>query len=410
MTDIINDNTDIQEQDPVDPVVARRSYGKVFLVMLLVSLLAAGLLRGIFFSMGVTPNDIMGRVVQAREALPKITAEEQELVMFFGSSMTDAGFSPRMFDREVNAMGKNIKSFNFGFGGLNPYFQDFLSRRIAEQFEQDDKRLKLALIEFNPFQASQTRWRRADFIVDSFITMLASDAELLEIAREDLTRGIRLFTIKYVRGDISAEMTTSFFGRAMFVDEQIPRFQDDEEVVKRRRELGKLLNEAFEREYPDYKGERWSYDWQGAGTIPEERSAETLKLFKEYAEVAYTDAVKKSARARRIARADIEGLHFEPLLVESFIRIVKNFQRFSDRVEVVMLPRNTAYIQYSPETRARLDAAVAQVEAATGLTVRDHQDLDVITPDMFRDASHLARYLGDVPYTRYLIDTYGDSL
>jgi poly-D-alanine transfer protein DltD len=103
-------------------------------------------------------------------------------------------------------------------------------------------------------------------------------------------------------------------------------------------------------------------------------------------------------------------MDFEPLLIESFISIIKNFQQFSDKVEVVMLPRNTKWINYSPEARTRLNKTIAQIEAQTGVTIKDHQELDVITPEMFRDATHLARYFGDVAYTRFLLEQYLDDL
>ena len=197
---------------------------------------------------------IMARVEQAREALPKILKEPQDLVMFYGSSMTRAGFSPRKFDLDLNAMGKNIKSFNFGFGGLNPFFQDYLSRRIADRFEQEDRRLKLAMIEFNPFQTTTARWNRAKSVIDSFITMLASDNELWGITKQDLTRGIRLFHIKYLRNDVSSEMITSFYGREIFPPVRRERFKDDEETIAAQRKWGRELGELFEKDYPDYKG------------------------------------------------------------------------------------------------------------------------------------------------------------
>ena len=332
------------------------------------------------------------------------------LVMFYGSSMTGAGFSPRKFDRDLKAMGKDITSFNFGFGGLNPYFQDLLSRRIAEQFENKDRRLKLALIEFNPFQATTTRWNRAKFTLDSFITMLASDEELWQITKQDLTRGIRLFNIKYLRNDISAEMVTSFYGREMFPPMRAQAFKDDEQTIADRQTYGTELNELFEKEYPDYKGEDWSYAWQGAGTIPEERSAHTLAVFDKYYAATQTDAQMKNDRLSRIRSADIEELHFEPLLVESFIGIVKNFQRFSDQIAVVMLPKNTRYIHYTPAAKVRLAQAIKQIEQATGIKIKDHQEIEEVNPDMFRDTTHLSRYRGDIAYTDFLLKEYAQSL
>ena len=155
---------------------------------------------------------IMARVMEARAALPRIVQEERPLVMVFGSSMTHAAFGARQFDREMAERGIEIKSFNFGFGGLNPYFQDYLSRRIRDAFVENDRRLELVLIEFTPLQNTTARWNGAQPAVDSYVTMLADGSDIWEIIKKDPGRGIRAAEIKYLRNDISAEMTTWFFG------------------------------------------------------------------------------------------------------------------------------------------------------------------------------------------------------
>ena len=388
----------------------RKVNAKLLFVIFTGMALSLVILYGSMLLQDATEESIMGRVVQSREALPQVVSEPQDLVMMYGSSMVGAGFSPRQFDRLAAEQGKSVKSFNYGFGGLNPFFQDYLSRRIRDEFEGSDKRLKLAIIEFNPFQATKTRWRRAEFAIDSFLTMLATDEELFEIARQDITRGIRMFTIKYLRAGISAEMVTGYYGMGLFPPQRPQRFEEDEEIAKKRREIGPELSKRFEQDYPDYNGEQWHYGWQGGGTIPEERSEETLDLFYQYYELQNTEARMKNARARRIMTADIEGLNFEPLMIESFIRTVENFKAISDNVKVVMLPRNTKYIQYAPDAEQRLADAVAQIEQATGLKIDNHQSLDVIDPAMFSDASHLNRYQGAVAYTDFLVREYSPLL
>ncbi len=184
--------------------------------------------------------------VGARSALPAIVREEGDLVMVFGSPMVRAGFSARHFDRELHTLGVNVKSWNFGFGGLNPYFQDYLSRRVREAFEQNNRRLRLVLIEFNPFQTTKTRWRGARSIIDSFIPLLASDDELLAIALQDPERGTLLYNIKYIRDNVSAKFITTEFG-GMF--NTAPQVSDrpglDAEQQARLDELGDILNDRF---------------------------------------------------------------------------------------------------------------------------------------------------------------------
>ncbi len=397
-------------QTDTESMTSRKIYAKTIMTTGLCMAAAMLIIHLILLSMGAQSQGVPGRVNESRDALQQIVREPEDVVMFFGSSMTRAGFSPRKFDADLQKMGKQVTSFNFGFGGLNPYFQDFFSRRIVEEFEESDRRLKLTMIEFNPFQTTTTRWNRARPVLDAFLTLLASDKELFEIARQDITRGVRLFNIKYVRANISAEMITTFFGREIFPPQRRQQFRDDEETIAERRRLGRLLNEQFDKDYPNYVDSEWSYEWRGAGTIPEERSAETLALFDEFYAVSQTDARMKNDRLSRIRSADIEELNFEPLLVEHFINIVKNFQRVSDNLEVIMLPKNSKWIKTSPEAEERLARVIAQIEAATGVTIKNHQSIPEITSDMYRDTTHLSRYRGDIAYTDFLVSQYSNIL
>jgi len=83
---------------------------------------------------------------------------------------------------------------------------------------------------------------------------------------------------------------------------------------------------------------------------------------------------------------------------------VKNFQGFSKHVEVILLPRNRDWIEYSPQGKQRLANVIARIERETGIKVRNYQDAPEITPDMFTDTTHLGRYTGDIPFTRLLAD------
>ena len=291
-----------------------------------------------------------------------------------------------------------------------PFFQDYLSRRIRDAFKAEDKRLKLVVIEFNPFQTTQSRWNGALPVVDSFVNMLATDQEIWEIAQQDPERGALLLNIRYLRDNVSAEMITWYFGQSLQGQRERSQLEPDEEMQKLRDELGAKLGEKFEEEYPDFAGEAWGWDWQGGGTIPEERSAETLALSYQYYDAGKMDHRLDSDRISRVNCCDILEMHFEPLLVESFIRIVENFQQFSDQVEVVMLPRNTDWIEYSPEARQRLNESIAQIEQATGVTIRDYQEIDGLTNAMFSDTTHLNRYQGAVRFTHHLVEDFADEL
>lgn len=389
---------------------SRKTYFKITMTILVGMSLSMALIRLFTFSMDVSGETFLGRVLEARAALPQITREPEALVMFYGSSMVQAGFAPRQFDAAMRDRGIAIKSFNFGFGGLNPLFQDYLSRRIKEAFQKEDRRLKLALIEFNPFQATVTRRNRARASEDSYFTLLATNRELFNLSLTDPERGIRLFNIRYLRDSISAEMITSYFGNPFREPPRDSTLVGDEAIAQKRRELGEELNKRFEQDYPDFVPSRWSYEWQGGGTIPEERSAETLAIFDEYYQTLQTPYRMDNDRLHRIRTADIIDLHFEEELVVSFIEIVNQFQQFADRVEVILLPKNTQWIQCPPAAMGRMRAVVDRIARETGVTVRNLQEMEEVTTAMFRDTTHLNSYTGTVAFTSFLVQLYADLL
>jgi hypothetical protein len=395
-----------------DPVTNSRGiYLRILLTILLCMGVALGLVRAFAAANGAGSQSLLGRVMEAQSAIPTIAAEENDLVMFFGSSMVHAGFSPREFDRDLAAEGIHTTALNFGFGGLNPIFQDYLTRRIAEGFEAENRRLKLVLIEFNPFQTTITRRERAVALEESYIALLASPSELFEILLQDPARGLRMLEIRYLRDGISAEMITTFFWSEPF---QRPGTQttllEGEGVEERLNEVLGQMGEQFELEYPNYDGSDWYYPWQGGGTIKSERSEKTLALSEEYYELTQTDYQMDNDRLQRINSADIADLNFDPVLVDAFIEMVRNMQRVADQVEVVMLPKNTDWIKNSPEALARQAAVVERIERETGVPFRDFQSIDAVSNDMFGDTTHLNRYHGAVAFSEFLAREYAEQL
>lgn len=392
---------------------ARRLFFRIWLTILVAMAIAVVGVRLFAMANGAGSQSLLGRVLEAQEAIPRIAAEENDLVLFFGSSMVEAGFSPREFDTFVAEAGGQTTSFNFGFGGLNPLFQDYASRRIIERFTTEERRLELVLIEFNPFQATKARRRLGEALEESYVAMLASPGELVEIALDDPETGIRMLEIRYLRDGVSAEMITTFFwGEPFRAPPQLadPNLEQDEDIMARLDEVIGRLNQKFEEEYPDYDGSQWYYPWRGGGTIKAERSAETIAIVEEYYSLSANDYRMAVDRQSRIDTADIEELDFDPELVDAFIRIVRNFQQIADHVEVVLLPKNTDWIRNPPEALERQAAVLARIERETGARVRDFQVIDAVSNDMFSDTTHLNRYQGAVAFTRFLAEQYAPLL
>lgn len=390
---------------------SRAIYLRILLTVVVGMTLALGLVRVFVATSGAGSQSLRGRALEAQAAIPQIAAEKNDLVMFYGSSMTEAGFSPREFDLELASKGIATTSFNFGFPGLNPIFQEYLSERIVENFEAENRRLKLVMIEFNPFQTTVTRRNRAVALEDSYIALLASPQQLLDILLEDPARGLRMLEIRYLRDGISAEMTTTFLWAQWF---QVPfvgtELVEEDGFEERLDDVVAVLDEAFETEFPDYDGSDWYYPWRGGGTIMSERPAETLAIVNEYYTLSRTDRHMDNDRLSRIHKADIVDLNFDPGLVEAFIELVKNFQQIADNVEVVMLPKNTDWIKNPPEAVARQATVVERIRRETGAPVRDFQVTDAVSNSMFRDTTHLNRYQGAVAFTHLLVEEYEELL
>lgn len=393
--------------------VARKLFFRIWITILVGMGIAVLAVRLFAMANGAGSQSLLGRVLEAQDAIPQIAAEENDLVMFFGSSMVDAAFSPREFDQFIAEAGGSSIAFNFGFGGLNPLFQDYLSRRIVEGFDAHDRRLKLVLIEFNPFQTTKARRNLSAALEESYISVLASPRELWDITLDDPESGLRMLGIRHLRDGISAEMITTFFWGEPF---QVPRgnidpnLKEEEGVTERLNEVVGVLNENFFEEYPDYDGSQWYYPWRGGGTIRAERSAETLEIIEEYYELTQTDYQMAIDRLDRIETADIENLDFDPELVEAFIKLVTNFKPIADHIEVVLLPKNTDWIKNPPEAMQRQADVLARIERETGVPVRDWQVIDPISNDMFADTTHLNRYHGAVAFTRFLAEQYVEIL
>ncbi len=348
---------------------------------------------------------VLDRVLEAKAALPAVT-EQEGVAIFFGSSMMEAAFAPRVFDREMAARGACVRSYNFGFGGLNPVFQEVLARRVRDAFEARGRRLPLAILEFNPFQATEVRWQRAQPVLDAFLAELITSRELWEIGKEDPERGFQLANIVYLRDKVSAEMITHRLGEPLRPGRKKSELAVDREAERRIDELRERLRLLDERDFAARDDREWDLEWQGGESIAEERSSEVLELAQAFYAALRSNRRMDDDRLRRIHTADIEELRFSEELVAAFVRMIGIFQSFADEVDVVLLPRNTDWIEYTPAGRERLQDVLERIERETQAVVRNFQVVDAVIPEMFSDTTHLARYSGDEVFSRFLAEFY----
>ncbi len=130
----------------------------------------------------------------------------------------------------------------------------------------------------------------------------------------------------------------------------------------------------------------------------------------QWAESARYSGFMENDLFRRVRTADILELRFDDEVIKAFVAMVTNLRAVSEVVEVILLPRNTDWITYTPEVQLRLDEVLRHIESETGVKVRNFQVHPNITPAHFLDTTHLSYYDGIDIFTEILADTYADAL
>lgn len=358
-------------------------------------------------------GSLNARALTMIDYLPEITAQpaDRKLVMFFGSSMVEAGFDPLAFDGVMAGEGLAVTSYNYGLGNLNPRFQELLTRRIREAFERDGRRLALALVEFNPFQTTIRRNQTTRMMDEQNIAILSSPGELWRETLEDPSVGTRMFVIRYLRKGYSAELLTTL---PQLIAANTPSgFVESEEYRAAQERRNQANREFFARfaedDYPEPALPGWDPATRGARLDLSLISAETRAALTPLQEASRHPLLMQQDLQRRIVSADILELRFDETLIAAFIEMVRNFQAIAETVEVVLLPRNTEYVIYTPEVRARLEAVKRRIAEETGVVIRDQQLHRLIDGSHFADSTHMNTG-GTELYSRALAADYAEAL
>lgn len=374
---------------------------KTLLGGLLMFILVVGIYK--FIASNIPMN---GRVETMMDYMPVLIEEnpQSKKVMIFGTSMVQAGFEPYQFDAYFAERNIDVASYNYGVGNLNPEFQQYVVRHIRRELEAANEKLDLAVLEFNPFQTTRARHRIGGYTRDQNEAILLTVDDLWRITLEDPDRGIRLFNVRYFREGLSAELITS----ALFLENVINEPDTSEErtaAIETRRDMQRAFRDTLPEGYSPFGGE-WDIPLRGGRIDKRELSGESLEALHAYAESFRDPALMEPDLQRRIDQGDILDLDFEESLVQAFISMVNDLNAVAENMEVVLLPRNTDWVVYTPEVQTRLDRLMDRISRETGVAVRDMQDLPEITPAMFVDTTHLSFTTGIDTYTRVLAETY----
>lgn len=382
---------------------------QVRLKLFVAGMLVAATVIGLYLALtSVVP--LNGRVLGMMDYLPTYLEEnrDRQKMLIFGSSMVQAGFEPYQFDAHLEEEGIDVVSINYGVGNLDPEFQQYLTRDARRKLEAAGQKLDLTLLEFNPFQTTLARGAFGNITRDQNEAILLTPADLWAITLKDPDRGIRMFNIRWFRNGISAQMLSSFL--TISGDEVIPGREEETALARERRnELNRNFQDSLPADVEMLLAE-WDQKLRGGRIDKRLLPAESLEALQAYVDSFRAPVLLASDRQRRILQGDIEELGFDERLIQAFINMVNDLKAVSVNMEVVLLPRNTQLIVYTPEVQQKLDRLMQRITAETGVPVRDFQDHPEISSEHFLDSTHLSFGSGIDAYTKVLAETYAEFL
>lgn len=399
----------------VTTITPNRVSLKILLSGILIGVSVLILFNGFFY---ITELSIVGnksRLYESLQNAPLVTKgnAEKKKIIVLGSSVTQVSFSPYEFDRTLGENGIKSLSYNYGFGGLNPTIQEAYSRRLIEQYQSGDrdKKIDLALIEFNPFQATIARMKLDKFVEDQNLAQLMTPIDIWKLTLKDPERGLLYFNIKYLRQNNSAGMLTAVLG---FILNQTGDEKQTTEAEKYYAGLNALEDKyevEREKEIPgNYNRGSWVPSLNGGRMNIHGLSPKTFNLLKEVEEKKRDPIRMQDFLKGRIACCDIEQLRFDQDLVESFINLVNNFKNISKNVQVILYPRQLGLVKYDEETQRRLTQTLNYIEERTGVPVANFQLAPQISDEHFVDASHLTISTGTVIFSETMAEYYTNLL
>ena len=378
------------------------SRGMVLYTLLIagVTLLPAmGLVNWLTRSAENNAGDIFGiqRIRSVTESLDYMASEDGETLLLIGSSLVKDGFSPRIFDAELKRLtGKEVTSFNVGMGNMKPTYQQLLVQRMAEVYAAHDRRANLTLLEFNPFLVTDAREQFRPFMTEQVQAVLMSPQQVGDVFWQDPERFARLLSIKYLRHGVSAEAITGgirfLVGQAQAQAPLVAELTEEQlQHIQQLAEFRSQLNDYIRQEHPlTRKSHVWNPVTQGGLIDMMDLSPQAQQLAVQISQQMRHPKALAMDLQSRIQCCDIENLAFNDKLINEFLATVDAAKRFSEQVEIVLLPRNRDWVHLSQPGQARLQAMLDYLQKQTGVTIRNYQTHPDFDGGDFYDVSHLS--------------------
>lgn len=331
-------------------------------------------------------------------------AAPRKTVYLFGSSLVEFGFSPDLFDAALRERGLDVRSYNFAYGNADPGIHHLFARKFARTFAAQPRKVDLVVFEFTPFQATRRREQQTGQLDSAVQSMLYDWPDFVALARQDHEKAVSLLSTRYLRNGVPAEAITNLL-TILARSAIAPTAPVDDGNSAPLREQALSLYHHLLSEWPQASPPGGWYR-ENRGGLPATASASSLALADTVMARLQAPARMQASRQQRLGCCDMEDLDISAHLLDEFIAAVKEAQKTSARVDVLLMPRNQDVIHLSPAGRANLARALARIRAETGVRVVDFSEHPYYGVQEFLDADHLTLFRGRARLSRQLADFY----
>lgn len=377
-------------------------------IMAVALLLVRGIVDGVeqrfFNAFSVLRIQDAARHLDAALVAPVDAAHPQKTVYVFGSSLIEFGFSPEIFDAELQAKGLATRAYNFGYGNADPSIHRMFATKFARTFARRHGKVDLTVFEFTPFQATARRARQTGQLNDAVASVLYDWQDFAQLAKTNHEKAVSLLNTRYFRNGVPAEAVTNLLGELTHVALNPGRPVDDG-IATPLKDQAFHLYDMLLRQWPQANPPGGWYV-QNRGGLPPTASPEALQLADQVMARLEVPARMAASHRQRLQCCDIEDLQFSKPMLDDFIAAVKEAQKVSKRVDVLLMPRNQDVVHLTATGRANLRAAMARIQRETGARVVDFSEAPRYGVDQFLDADHLTLFRGRERFSRQLADYY----
>lgn len=330
--------------------------------------------------------------------------EPREVVYVLGSSLVHFGFSPDVFDDQLNNAGIPTLSYNFGFGNADPSIHVKFARKLARTYEGHPGRIDRIIYELAPHGMTVRRAATSGQLNHATTAVLSSWDDIGQTFRQDPEEAFALMNTRVFRSGVPAEAITHMLSMPLRVAEMEGAVKDLPEPEP----MGNLGWDLFELLRIDWADSipfgGWSSQYRGG--FPPTASPEAIALSDEVMRRMQDPVRMERSRQQRIACCDMLELEIDPAMIAHVIQTIRYAQSAANDVDIVIMPLNQDIVEISQSGLANFEKALAEIVTATGVDVIDIYREPYLSVDYFFDVDHYTFFKGRSKVTKLIADQY----